>query len=182
MQHYKYCSNTLKFIPAKRYNFLTLGLIAVCLVILGFSSAVKVNTIVERIPVYLEHKDEPCTDESVKAYIKALNLRYPDIVYRQTILESNHFTSPLYKNLNNLLGMEATTTRPTFGINIGQRFAKYDSWKESLADYAIWQSYMAREIRNEQEYYLLLDKIYCPYTLQENAGALYSTRLKQLPL
>jgi uncharacterized FlgJ-related protein len=147
---------------------------------MGFGSAVKVNTIVQRIPVYLEHKEDPCNDETVKAYIASLHLKYPDIVYRQVILESGHFQSPIYRDLNNLLGMEATAGRPTLGTNIGQRFARYNNWKESIADYAIWQATMAREVRNEEEYYYLLDKVYCPGDLEENRGAPYSTLLKQI--
>jgi len=159
-----------------------LGLIAVCLILMGFGSAVKVNTIVQRIPVYLEHKEDPCNDETVKAYIQSLHLRFPDIVYRQVILESGHYQSPIFRDLNNLMGMEATAGRPTLGVNIGQRFAKYNSWKESIADYALWQTTMTREARNEEEYYYLLDKIYCPDVLEENSGIPYSTRLKQLKL
>lgn len=182
MQHYKLNPKTLELEPAivKVYSFKVLGLIAVCLLFLGFSSAVKVNTIVERIPVYMEHKEDPCNDETVRAYIKTLNLRFPHIIYQQVIVESQHFQSPIYRDLNNLLGMECTIGRPTLGRNIGQRFAKYNTWKESLADYAIWQSYMTREVRNEEEYYYFLDKVYCPHQLQENCGALYSTRLKQI--
>lgn len=181
MQHYRRNPKTLEFEATSRYDFKIIGLIAVCLLFLGFSSAIKVNTIVERMPVYMEHKEEPCNDETVKAYIKTLNLRFPHIVYQQTILESGHFKSPIFRDLNNLLGMEYTTGRPTLGQNIGQRFARYNSWKESIADYAIWQSYMTREVRNEEEYYYFLDKVYCPKDLEENSKALYSTLLKQVP-
>ena len=73
--------------------------------------------------------------------------------------------------------MEYTKGRPTLGQNIGNRFARYNNWKESLADYCIWQGVMARDIRNESEYYELLDKVYCP-----DSGVLYSTRLKKIQL
>lgn len=182
MQHYKLDPQTLKLelTKIKQYNFRTMGLIAIFLVILGFSSAIKVNTIIEKVPVFIEHKEEPCNDETVKAYIKTLNLRFPQIVYQQVCLESNYLQSPMVRDLNNLVCMEVASIRPTLGINIGQRFAKYNSWKECLGDYAIWQSYVAKEVRNEDEYYELLDKVYCPYNLEENKGPLYSTRLKQI--
>lgn len=180
MQKFHFNPNSLSFEPVKSYNFRWLGLGAICLLLLGFSSAVKVNTLVERIPIYLEHKEDPCNELTVKAYIKTLNLRFPKIVFQQVMVESGHLNSPISKDLNNLVGMECTTGRPTLGINIGQRFAKYNTWKECLADYALWQNYMTREVRNEDEYYEFLDKVYCPKTAEENKGALYSVLLKQI--
>ena len=164
----------------KRHNYTWLGLLLFIGVTIGATSTVKVNNIIERIPVYLEHKDEPCNEQTVKAYLKSLNVKYPHIVYQQVIVETNRFRSIMFKDRNNLLGMEYTTGRPTLGKSIGQRFAKYNNWKESLADYAIWQAAMTREVRNEDEYYELLDKVYCPSSLAENSKALYSDLLKQV--
>ena len=184
MNHYKYNPETLRYEPVKArlYTLKTLGVLAICLAILGFSTAIKVNTIIQRVPVYLEHKEEPCNAETVKAYIKTLNLRFPDIVYRQILLESNYFKSPICHDLNNLTCMEVAAIRPTLGQDVGHRFARFNNWKESIIDYALWQASFAKEVRNEEEYYELLDKVYSPYALEENKGPLYSTRLKKIAL
>ena len=180
MQKFHFNPNSLSFEPVKSYNFRWLGLGAICLLLLGFSSAVKVNTLVERIPIYLEHQADPCNESTVKKYIKTLNLRFPKIVFQQVMVETGHLSSPIFKDLHNLTGMECTTGRPTLGANIGQRFAKYESWQASLQDYCIWQAQMTREVRNEEEYYQFLDRVYCPQDAPENKGQTYSVLLKQI--
>lgn len=181
MQHYKINPNTLKLelVKVKRNytNFIIAGII---LMLLGFSSGVKVNTIVERVPIILKPKEPECNSENVKAFITKLNLKFPKIVYQQAVCESNNFQSPAFKQLNNLMGMENAKVRPTVGTDIGTRWAKYDNWEQSLVDYALWQAYMAREITTEDDYYYFLDRIYCNYALEENKGELYSTKLKRI--
>lgn len=181
MQLYKFNTKTLTYEYAKRGRWQIFLLAAIVFTVLGFSSAVKVNSMVERIPVVLPPQTDLCTDDNVKACIKRLNLRFPKIVYQQAVVESNHYTSPLFKNLNNLVCMENARQRPTVGSDIGNRFARYDNWQESLVDYALWQAYYARDVDTEEDYYYLLDKVYCDGDLPENAGVSYSSRLKQVP-
>lgn len=181
MLHYKFNSETLEMEIVKiKKEYSNYIIAAVILMLLGFTSGVKVNAVIEKIPIILTTKEQECTPDNVKAYIARLNLKFPKIVYQQVMLESDHLRNPKVKSLNNLLGMEVPTGRPTLGVSAGQRFASYDSWRQSIADYALWQVYMARGIDNESDYYHLLDELYCPHTLPENAGALYSTRLKQI--
>lgn len=181
MQMYKFNPHTLEYVAAKdKTRLTTLALCAVVFLIMGFSSGVKVNTVLEKVPVVLKATPEECNDANVKAYIQKLHLKFPEIVYQQAVLESQHFNSPVFKQLNNLLCMENAKTRPTTGVDVGTRFAKYNSWQESLVDYALWQACYAQNINSEEEYYYLLDKLYCNSSLAENAGPSYSSRLKQI--
>lgn len=177
---YRFNAHTLTYEEIKEKPYRTWFLIGFALMLMGFGSVVKVNRIVEKIPVIIHFHQEECTPDNVKTYINRLNLKYPEIVYQQVMLESNYLTSPLVKSHNNLVCMQNATGRPTLGIDIGTRFAKYNSWKDCLTDYAIWQATFARGIDSPQDYYELLDKIYCPSNLEENKGPLYSTRLKKL--
>lgn len=180
MNLYKYNSKNLSYeeIKSPRYN-LYFGII-LFLMITGFSSVVKINNTVEKIPIIIKQQEQICNSTNVKNYIKTLNLKFPNIVYQQVILESNNFKSPVFKSLNNLLGMENSMNRPTIGINTGNRFTMYSNWHNCLIDYAIWQAYMTRDIDTEEDYYYFLDKVYCPSILKENKGELYSTRLKRI--
>ena len=181
MQHYKINPETLKLELVKiKRSYSAYIITAIILMLLGFSSGVKVKTIVERIPVIMTTKEQECNQENVKAFIVKLNVKFPKIVYQQVMLESNSLQSPIAKELNNLVCMENARSRPTTGSDIGTRFARYDNWKQSLVDYALWQTYMARDITSEEDYYYLLDNLYCDHRLKENAGPLYSTRLKQI--
>lgn len=181
MQHYRINSSTLALEEVKpKRSYYSLVIFAVILLLLGFSSGVKVNTVIEKIPVILKPKEPECTPTNVKEFIAKLNLRFPKIVYQQVMCESNNLTSATFKQFNNLLGMENARIRPTVGTDIGARWAKYENWKQSLVDYALWQTSMAYNIDTEEDYYALLDEVYCNYKLKENAGERYSTRLKRI--
>ena len=181
MQYYKYDPKSLQFIAVnfKPRRILMIALVAIIFLYTGFATDVKVNTILERVPIVTTTKAEECNTENVKAYIKKLHLRFPNIVLQQVLLESGHYQSPLYKNGNNLVGMRPSFTRPTISETNENNFAKYDTWKESLVDYALWQASFARSIKTEQEYYDYLDKIYCE---KDSVGVRYSVNLKKIQL
>lgn len=178
---YVFNPKTLLFEEVKNNSYVkyVLGAIAV-LLLLSMSSVVKITKVFEKVPVVIHYSEEPCDSANLCKYIQTLNLRFPKIVYQQVMLESNYLSSSLYKTQNNLLGMENATYRPTIGKNLGTRFAYYNNWKESLIDYALWQSYLTKDIKTEEEYYTFLDKVYCPEQLEENKGEKYSTRLKRI--
>lgn len=177
-QLYTFNTNTLEYEVARQrnrlYTFAVCGVIFLCV---GFSSAVKINTIFEKVPVIIRSEAEECNEENVKSYIAKLHLSFPEIVYQQTVLESGHYTSNVFKTMHNLTGMKVSGGRPTLGRNNGNQFAEYDNWKESLVDYALWQAAYTRDIKTSKEYYEFLDKIYCA---RDSGGTKYSTKLKQI--
>lgn len=175
---YKHDPTTLQLLPTKeKSNWKLLVAIAVAFVCMGFGSAVKVNTIIERIPVLLTPRVDLCTDENVTAYINKLHLKHQHIVWQQTVLESAHYTSPYFKMYNNVTGMHVCVGRPSTGTNADNIMASYDGWKESLVDYAIWQAAYAANIESDEDYYYFLDRVYCTTVV---AGQTYSQRLKQI--
>lgn len=182
MELYKFDHHTLRLEKVKRGHMINIKVVLFSLaifLILGFSSGMKITTVLERIPVIFQKKEEvACNKKTVKAYIKRLNLRFGKIVYQQAVVESHWFNSPLFMKFNNLMGMQPSTGRPTTGVTSGERFAKYESWKESLIDYALWQASYTTDIKTEEDYYYLLDKIYCE---KDSSGFKYSDRLKQIP-
>ena len=112
-----------------------------------------------------------CTPEQEQSIFK-LRLDHPDIVMAQCIEESGGFTSKLFVEGNNCLGMKVPGSRPTLAVGTMLGHARFNSWRECIADYAIWQSTFARRLTKD-EYFAYLDRVYA-----EKKG--YSGRLKAI--
>ncbi len=92
--------------------------------------------------------------------LKELNVRFPHIVLAQSILETGYFNSNIFKANNNLFGMKMANRRckTAKGTNLGHAY--YDDWKESVMDYALFQSAYLRDLKTEKSYLNYLDKNY----------------------
>ena len=97
--------------------------------------------------------------ESMYDRIFQLRLEHPDIVMAQCILESGEFTSDIFINGNNCLGMKVPGQRPTFAVGVYRSHARFRSWHDCIADYALWQSAYGRGL-SDDAYLALLDRIY----------------------
>lgn len=115
---------------------------------------------VEQMPlekqISLIQEQDIFTPEKLKAYIKDLNIKFPDIVYAQAVHETGNFKSQIFRENNNLFGMKVAKLRPT--TNDGEQYghAYYDHWRSSVQDYAYWQAYSAKGL-NKSEYLQLLN-------------------------
>ena len=96
--------------------------------------------------------------QEIKDYIQQINLQNADIVYAQILLETGYLTSSLYFTNNNLFGMKVAKQRPTSNIN-PKGYAKYNTWQESVLDYALWQTKYAHNL-SQTEYLQFLAKYY----------------------
>lgn len=110
--------------------------------------------------------------DEVYDYIFKLRLDHPDIVMAQCIEESGTFTSKLFREGHNCLGMKVPSTRPTLAVGTMMGHARFNSWHDCITDYAIWQSTFCRRFTRD-EYFAYLDRIYA-----EKKG--YSGRLKAI--
>lgn len=117
-------------------------------------------------------KDSLSIQDSIYSFIFNLRLENPKIVMAQCIEESGNFKSKLFKEGYNCLGMKCPSKRPTLAKGILYGHGKFDSWKECLIDYSIWQQIYARGLK-EEEYFAYLDRVYA-----EKKG--YSNRLKEI--
>lgn len=108
----------------------------------------------------------------VYEYIQSLNISHPDIVFAQARIESGNFQSKLFLDYNNMFGMKMPNNRPTLAIGkTSTGFAIFNSWKESIIDYAIYQSYYAKNL-TEEEYIDFLNKNYAE-------DPIYSIKIKK---
>jgi len=90
--------------------------------------------------------------EKLKAYILELNIKYPHIVLAQSQLETGGYTSPIFKENHNLFGMKVATQRPTTNKGEESGHAYYDTWRESVVDYAFYQARYLSDIKSEADY------------------------------
>ena len=103
------------------------------------------------------------THELLYEQINQKNIKFPDIVFAQAVLESGHFKSQLFINQNNLFGMRAPKKRETTAINKGKKeYALYNDWDSSIEDYQLWQEFTLKNKGNltRSQYFALLSRVY----------------------
>ena len=95
--------------------------------------------------------DKNIIDLNIWETIQACRIQHPEIVYAQYRIESNNGKSRLFLNNNNAFGIMYPTSRPTTAIGkTNSGYAIYASVRESVIDYAIWQSMFARDYSREK--------------------------------
>jgi uncharacterized FlgJ-related protein len=89
-----------------------------------------------------------------------IGIAYPDIVLAQARLETGNFTSKVFKENNNLFGMKLPRVRNTTAIGEQNSHADYASWRQSIADYKLWQDDVIVGIKSKRQYLSYLSKNY----------------------
>lgn len=150
-------------------SFIFLKVIIICLIISNIYYANKILYISKEIKLSIQEKDK-FTEENLKDYLFELNIKFPDLVFNQAKLETGNFTSKIFKENNNLFGMRKSTSRPTTSIEVENGYAYYNSWRESVQDYAFYQAKFLSDL-NREEYLNYLQKNYAE-------DSLYKSKLK----
>ena len=78
----------------------------------------------------------------------------------QAEIETGGFTSEGFRKGNNLFGMRPANKRTTLKAGEHRGYATYDTWKMSVADYALYQKNIIEKyrVKTEDEYLLGLKK------------------------
>ena len=97
--------------------------------------------------------------DSVFNYIQELNIKHPEIVFKQAQIESGNFSSKVFRENNNMFGMRVPFRRANTVIGENRGYAVYESWRHSVIDYALYQMYSAKNL-SEEEYIKFLAKNY----------------------
>ena len=114
--------------------------------------------------------------------MKELNIKYPHIVYAQSLIETGYFDSKIFKENNNLFGMKQARTRVTTAQGTQYNHAYYDNWRESVYDYAFYQCRYLSGLNNEEEYLAYLGRSYAedPNYVSKIRGLVKRENLKEL--
>jgi len=167
MKIHKYNKNTLTY---KEHNIIPYGIIVFILLISTFflgvkrGRMIKINNLTnyEKELIVL-NIDDTLSDFSEKKLIilmKELNIKFPHIAIAQAKIESANYTSRIYRENNNLFGMKEANVRIHTAQGTQYNHAYYNTWRESVYDYAFYQSRYLSGIKTEEEYLRYLGKSY----------------------
>lgn len=98
-------------------------------------------------------------EDSVYNYILELNIQHPEVVLRQARIESGNFKSRVFLENNNMFGMKIPNRRPNMVSGSNRGYAVYNSWQESIIDYALYQVYSGKNLSKE-DYINMLNNNY----------------------
>ena len=104
-------------------------------------------------------KQEVAFEDSVYQYILFLNIKHPEVVFKQAKIESGNFKSKVFKENNNIFGIKQVFKRPNTQIGINRGYGVYEDWKSCLLDYALLQTWSYKNLTLEQ-YIKALDNSY----------------------
>lgn len=79
------------------------------------------------------------TYDEIKAILKEYDIKHADIVLAQIRLETGNLSSTISRKNKNLFGMKYPRKRETTAIGEYLGHAKYKTYADCIADYAIWQ-------------------------------------------
>ena len=175
--YYKFNENTL--LPEKvnltSKSLIGLGAVVGALLIFGFTQNPSNNVVnlsqEEKLIVIREYNG--FSESKLIEKIDQLNFRYPHIILAQAKLESGHFKSTIFLENNNMFGMKEAKLRANLAKGTNRNHAYYDSWQESVIDYALYYSSYLRSIKTEGEYFEYLKQNYAE-------DKTYVQRLKQI--
>ena len=127
-------------------------------IVLGFSGIKAENNINKPKTATV---DSALTENNVYTMLLLYNIKYPEVVMSQIMIESAYLKSKLTKRNNNILGMTVATKRQTTAVN-KKGFAKYLNWIDCIYDYKLYQDYILSKnsIISKKQYISFLHRTY----------------------
>ena len=175
--YYKFNEETL--LPEKvnvtNKTLTGLGATVGLLLLFGFTSnpSNEVQNLSQEDKLIVIREYNEFSEEKLIEKITELNFRYPHIILAQAKLESGHFKSTIFLENNNMFGMKEAKLRANLAKGTNREHAYYDSWQESVIDYALYYSTYLSDIKTEGEYFEYLRQNYAE-------DPTYVQRLKQI--
>lgn len=175
---YKFDYNQLQMVKDFKKLYISLTTVVLLLLmtfIIGRLTAINHLTALEKemIVVDLAQDKSKFTKAKLVELLKELHVKHPHIVMAQSILETGHWTSAVFKQNNNLFGMKQAGARINTAQGTSLNHAYYDNWRESVYDYAFYQCRYLPNLADEDSYFAALDASYAE-------GSNYSQGLKQV--
>lgn len=114
----------------------------------------------EKELVVVSMNQDKFEEEKLVAMLEELDVKFPHIVLAQSIIETGHWTSKIYRENHNLFGMKEARSRVSTAQGTQYNHALYSHWRESVYDYAFYQARYMGGVRTEAEYFQALDASY----------------------
>jgi len=163
MKIYSYNKNTLQYkeIPYLMTFTKGIGVILLFLITMGLTvTPVKTVYVNNNEDILIVETNNEFSEAKLIEKIEELNLPYPHITLAQAKLETGDYSSKIFKENHNLFGMKQARVRINLAKGTQYSHAYYNTWEESVLDYAYWYACYARKCKNETELYQLLDAQY----------------------
>jgi uncharacterized FlgJ-related protein len=107
----------------------------------------------------IKQYNEPFSEKALNNLLLKLKVKHIDIILNQSKIETGYYKSQVFLENNNLFGMRQPENRITTAIGSNLNHAVYNTWQESVIDYAIYQSTYLKNM-NRKEYLLYLHNNY----------------------
>lgn len=134
----------------KKIDNILYNVVIIVTIIIATFTMCTTNTTTDKDAVLVDTTENTMVvQDSIKQFIKQINLKHADIVYAQAVLESNNFKSELFNNNNNMFGMKEPLVRNTVALGTKNGYAYYKSWQHSIIDYALYQSTYYHDSRRD---------------------------------
>jgi uncharacterized FlgJ-related protein len=162
--YYKFNEETL--LPEKvnvtNKTLMGLGAAVGLLLVFGFTSnpANEVQNLSQEEKLIVVREYNEFSETKLIEKITELNFKYPYIILAQAKLESGHFKSTIFLENNNMFGMKEAKLRANLAKGTNRGHAYYETWQESVIDYALYYSSYLRSIKTEGEYFEYLRQNY----------------------
>ena len=164
---YKYDKNSLKYVRVKwvATTFKSIGVFLGLFIImsLSFRSIPKKEFTEQEIKVIVGRYNE-FSEEKLIEEISKRNFKFPHIVLAQAKLETSNFKSNIFIENHNLFGMKEAVKRINVAKGTQFEHAYYDTWKESIEDYAYYCATYLNDVSTESDYYAYLSQNYASNT------------------
>jgi len=123
---------------------------------------------VDTLDQYYSCIDKPSV-QNMLGYLKHIEMRHPELVLRQAILESGWFRSKYCIKYNNMFGMGKPYYRQSAASSFiktdkSHYIAQYDHWTICADDYKLYQDYMF----NEHDYSGRTDNDYIQFLIDRH--------------
>lgn len=127
-------------------------------------------------------KQDQFNRDKLVAMMKQLNVKFPWIPLAQSMVETGHWKSNIFVENNNLFGMKEAKQRISTAGGTQNGHAYYETWRESVYDYAFYQARYLAAIKTEQEYFQYLSASYAedPNYIRAIRTAIIDNNLKDL--
>ncbi len=139
---------------------LFVGLLSITAISIAQVSKIENKDYSEKEVQIIMNRYNEFSEEKLISRIKELNFKFPYIVLAQAKLETGNFTSNMFNENNNLFGMKEAKSRINTAGGTQNGHAYYDSWSESIYDYAFYSSTYLTKIKNERDYFEYLSQSY----------------------
>lgn len=183
--YYKFNKETLVFERTKITDkvLTTLGIFLGLVIISAFApnSTDKINYLSQEEKLIVIREYNEFSEAKLIEKIKQLNFRFPHIILAQSCLETGHYKSTIFYENHNLFGMKEAKLRSNLAIGTNRGHAYYDSWQDSVVDYALFYSTYLSKIKTEGEYFEYLRQNYAedPTYVQRLKNIINKRNLKE---